>query len=126
MSTKWIKVVFYVAAIYDLVLGVASLLAAPQIFRMAHVTPPNHMGYVQFPALLVVMFGIMFLRIAADPAGRIELIHYAMGLKAAYCGVVFWYEIIGSVPSLWIPWAWVDLGFFILFFLAWRSLRARK
>jgi hypothetical protein len=93
---------------------------------MAHVTPPNHMGYVAFPALLVVIFGVMFLRIAADPAGRVELIHYGMGLKAAYCGVVFWYDIIGSVPSLWIPFAWADLLFFILFFFAWRSLRAKK
>jgi hypothetical protein len=67
----------------------------------------------------------MFLRIAADPVRRIELIHYGMGLKAAYCGVVFWFDLIGSVPGLWIPFAWADLVFFVLFFFAWRSL-ARK
>ncbi len=125
MSTKWIKVLFIVAAIYDLSLGIASIVAAPQIFRWAHVTPPNHWGYVYFPALLVVMFGVMFLRIAADPVGRLELIHYGMGLKASYCGVVFWYMIIGSVPTLWIPFAWADLALFILFFLAWKKLRPK-
>lgn len=125
MSIKWIKIVFVVAGIYDLVLGFASVVAAPQIFRFAGVTPPNHWGYVYFPALLVVMFGIMFLRIAAEPVRRIELIHYGMGLKAAYCGVVFLFEITGSVPGLWIPFAYADLVFFVLFFFAWRSL-ARK
>jgi len=125
MSTKWIKVLFVIAGIYDLVLGVLSLVAAPQIFRMAGVAPPNHWGYIYFPALLVVIFGIMFLRIAANPVGRIELIHYGMGLKAAYCGVVFWFQIIATVPRMWIPFAWIDLVFFALFFFAWKSL-ARK
>ncbi|MGA2907297.1 MAG: hypothetical protein ABSE36_06320 [Terracidiphilus sp.] len=122
MSTKWIKFLFVVAGIYDLVFGFASVIAAPQIFRIAGVTPPNHWGYVYFPALLVIIFGIMFLRIAADPAGRLELIHYGMGLKAAYCGVVFWFDLLGNVPRLWIPFAWADLVFFVLFFFAWRAL----
>jgi hypothetical protein len=126
MSTKWIKVLFIVAGIYDLLLGFASVVAAPQIFRAAGVAPPNHWGYVYFPALLVIIFGVMFLRIAADPARRFELIHYGMGLKAAYCGVVFWFEIIGTVPGLWIPFAWADLVFFILFFWAWRSLTPKS
>jgi len=126
MSTKWIKILFVVAGIYDLLLGFASVVAAPQIFRLAGVTPHNHWGSVYFPALLVVMFGVMFLRIAADPVRRIELIHYGMGLKAAYCGVVFWFEIIGSVPGLWIPFAWTDFVFCVLFFWAWRSLTPKS
>jgi hypothetical protein len=126
MSIKWIKILFMAAAVYDLLLGAASIVAAPQIFRAFQVTPPNHWGYVYFPALLIVIFGIMFLRIAADPIGRIELIHYGMALKAAYCGVVFWFNFIGGVPRLWIPFAWADLVFFLLFFLAWKSLRAKS
>jgi len=125
MSTKLIKIVFVIAAIYDLVLGFASLVAGPQLFRLFNVTPPNHWGYIEFPALLIVIFGIMFLRIAADPVGRVELIHYAMALKAAYCGVVFWSDIIGSIPKVWAIFAWVDLVFFVLFFMAWRSLRPK-
>ena len=121
MSTKWIKPLFVVAGVYDIVLGAASLVAPGPIFRAAGVTPPNHFGYVQFPALLVIIFGVMFLRIAADPAARREQILYGMGLKASYFGVVFWYQLNGSVPSLWIPWAWTDLAFFVLFYLAWRA-----
>jgi hypothetical protein len=122
MSTKWIKALFVVAGIFDTVLGAVSLVASAPIFRAAGVTPPNHFGYIQFPALLVIIFGIMFFRIAANPVARRELIPYGMALKASYFGVVFWYQLTSGVPSLWIPWAWVDLAFFILFFLAWRSL----
>jgi hypothetical protein len=46
-----------------------------------------------------------------------------MGLKASYFGVVFWYELHGGVPMLWIPWAWADLAFFLFFLAAWKNLR---
>lgn len=126
MSIKWIKTLFIVAAAYDIVLSAVAIVGSPQIYRALGVTPPNHWGYVQFPALLVLVFGIMFQRIAADPVGRLELIHYGMGLKAAYCGVVFWYQIIGNVPKMWIPFAWADLIFFVLFFFAWKSLTRKS
>ncbi|MGO9338559.1 MAG: hypothetical protein ACLPY1_13745 [Terracidiphilus sp.] len=92
-------------------------------FQFAGVTPPNHIGYIQFPALLLILFGIMFLSIARDPSGRREWIPFGMGLKFAYFGVVFWHELHGGVPMLWIPWAWADLAFFFLFLAAWRHLR---
>jgi hypothetical protein len=123
MSAKWIKLLFIASGIYDVLLGVVALFFGAQIFRLAGVTLPNHMGYVQFPALLVILFGIMFLLIARDPYGRREWILLGMGLKASYFGLVFWHELFGEIPRLWIPWAWVDLAFFLLFFAAWRNLR---
>jgi hypothetical protein len=83
------------------------------------------MGYVQFPALLLILFGIMFLCIAGDPHRRYDWIPFGMGLKASYCGLVFWYQLHGGIPLLWIPWAWADLAFLLLFFAAWRNLRIR-
>jgi hypothetical protein len=123
MPIKWIKILFVVSGLYDALLGVGFLLFGAEIFRQAGVTPPNHMGYVQFPAFLLILFGIMFLRIGADPQSRRELILYGIGLKASYCGLVFWYQLHGGIPSLWIPWAWADLTFLLLFFASWRSLR---
>lgn len=122
MSMKWIKAVFVISGIYDVFFGVIAFLAPAQLFRYAGVTPPNHYGYVQFPALLILIFGVMFFRIAADPVGRREQMLYGMALKASYCGVVFGYQFTGGIPALWIPWAWADLGFLVLFFLAWRAL----
>lgn len=119
---KWIKVVFVLSGIYDAALGATFLFFAGEVFAQTHVTPPNHLGYVQFPALLLILFGIVFLRIAADPVRCREWILYGMGLKFSYFSVTFWYMLHGGVPMLWIPWAWADLAFFTLFFAAWRKL----
>ena len=118
MSTNWRKWLFYVAALYDGILGVAFLFVWPWVFRLFEVTPPNHGGYVQFPAFLLIIFGFMFLRIAQDPIAHRDLIPYGIGLKAAYSGLVFWYQFSGGVPFMWIPFAWVDLVFLLLFVLA--------
>jgi len=123
MSIKWIKLLFIISGIYDAFLGAAFLLFGEAVFRWVEVTPPNHMGYVQFPALLLILFGIMFLMIAKDPQGRREWIPFGMGLKISYCGVVFWYQFHGGIPMIWIPWAWADLCFLLLFITAWWSLR---
>lgn len=121
MSILWIRIVLIASGIYDGLLGLVFFFVPATVFRVAGVTPPNHFGYVQFPALLLLIFGVMFLRIAADPVARREQILYGMALKASYFGVVFWYQLHGGIPSLWIPWAWADVAFFILFFAAWRS-----
>jgi hypothetical protein len=125
MSTKWIRPLFLFSGLYDAILGIAFVPFGAEVFRRAGVTPPNHMGYVAFPALLLIVFGVMFLRIAADPVRRRELIPYGMGLKLSYCSVVFWYQLHGGIPSLWVPFAWADIVFLLLFFAAWRSLPER-
>lgn len=122
MPMGMIRAVFWISGIYDGLLGLAFLLAPAQLFRMTGVTPPNHYGYVQFPALLLILFGAMFVSIAADPVKRREQILYGMGLKASYAGVVFAYQMNGGIPWLWIPWAWLDLAFLVLFLLAWRMV----
>ena len=122
MSIRWIKLLLLVCGIYDLLLGAVVAIAPAAFFRIAGVTPPNHYGYVQFPALLLIIFGAMFLRAAADPVRRRDVIVYGMALKASYSGLVFWYELHGGVPALWIPWAWADLAFLLLFLVAWRTV----
>ena len=66
-------------------------------------------------ALILLMFAWLFLSIARNPIANRHLIRYGIWLKASYCGVVFWYEITTGVPDMWIPWAWADLVFLILF-----------
>lgn len=121
MTGDWRKTLFYISALYDGILGVAFVFFWPQVYSYFGVTPPNHGGYVQFPALLLVLFGVMFLRIARDPEANRDLIDYGIGLKVAYCGLVFWYQLTAGVPSMWIPFAWLDLGFLALYVIARRS-----
>jgi hypothetical protein len=126
MSPRWMKPLFAVAALYDGCLGLAFFFFGDRIFQAFRVTPPNHPGYIKFPALLLVIFGLMFLQIARDPAGRRELIVYGICLKAAFSGLVFWYQATRGVPGMWIPWAWADLVFLVLFALALRPARAER
>ncbi len=117
----WIGSLFVVAALYDGVLGLAFLGWHAGIFEFYAVAPPNHPAYVQFPALLLVLFAIMFLRIASDPPRFRELMLYGVGLKASYSGLAFWYQATQGIPTMWLPWAWADLIFLILFVVAWRT-----
>lgn len=123
MQTKWIRVLFVVAGIYESVLGLAFLAFPTWVFSLHHVEPPNHLAYIQFPALLLLVFSVMFFRIAANPVARRELILYGCGLKISYCSMTFWYQVTHGIPSMWIPWAWADLAFLVLFVLARQCLR---
>ena len=80
MKPTWIKIVFYSTGIYDVLLGVYFFFFGNSVFDMFSVTRPNHAGYIQFPALLLVIFGFLFLRIARDPSKYRELMWYGMGL----------------------------------------------
>jgi len=121
MKATWIKPMFFVAGLYDGLLGIAFLLFPMAIFEAYNVTPPNHVGYVQFPALLLLIFSAMFFRIASDPVRQRELIPYGIAFKLAYSGTVFGHQLAGGVPFMWIPWAWADLGFLLLFIAAWNK-----
>jgi hypothetical protein len=118
---SWIKPLFIIAGFYDAVVAIAFLCFAGPLFKWFGVIPPNHLGYVKFPALLLLIFAAMFFRIAGDPVKNRDLIPYGIALKIAYCGTVFWYQLTQGVPSMWIPWAWADLAFLVLFVIAWKS-----
>ncbi len=122
MNTNWIRPLFLVAALYDGILGLIFLVSHESIFAFFEVTPPNHPAYVKFPALLLVIFSIMFLQVASDPVRNRGLILYGIGLKASYTGLAFWYQITMGIPSMWLPWAWFDLVFLGAFAFAYVSI----
>ncbi len=123
MKNTWIRGLFIVAGLYDGILGLAFWLFGPALFDAFNVTPPNHFGYVQFPAMLLVIFGAMFFQVARNPAAHRSLILYGIALKCAYSGIVFYYDFKTGIPHMWIPWAWADIVFLILFIVAWMHLR---
>jgi hypothetical protein len=119
---KLIGTLFWIAAAYDGVLGLAFLVAGPRIFGALAVTPPNHWGYLHFPAALLIVFAIMFVAIARRPALNRNLIPYGMLLKVSYCSVVAWHWIVADIPAMWKPFLFLDLGFLVLFGWAWSAL----
>lgn len=119
-----VRVLFAIAAAYDGLLGLAFLFAGPQIFGWCGVTPPNHWGYVQFPAGLLVTFGLMFLAVARQPLDNRNLIPYGILLKVCFVGTVGWYWLSGGVPAMWKPFAVIDSVFALLFVWAWVRTKA--
>ena len=113
---------FVVSAIYDGLLGLAFLLASGSIFRWFGVTPPNHPGYIHFPAALLVVFALMFLAIAMNPVKNRNLIPYGILLKVSYCGVVLFHWCGNGIPAMWKPFCVADFVFLILYAWAWRVI----
>ena len=122
MNAAWLKPFFVVSGLYDGILGIVFLLFWAAVYQHFGVTPPNHPAYVQFPALLLLIFAAMFFRIARDPLANRDLILYGIALKVAYSGTAFWYYFAEGIPAMWLPFAWTDLVFLVLFIVAWKSL----
>jgi hypothetical protein len=119
-----ISLLFVSAAVYDGVLGCAFLFYGNALFQRFEVTPPNHLGYLHFPAALLIVFSLMFCAIARDPAGNRNLLPYAMLLKISYCGVVLFHWFSAGIPDMWKPFFFFDLLFLLLF--VWSAVALRE
>ena len=126
MNSNWTKPLFLIAGLYDGLLGLIFFFGHEQVFAFFEVTPPNHPAYIKFPALLLVVFGIMFVQIATDPVRFRMLIPYGIALKASYAGLAFWYQLTMGIPFMWVPWAWFDFAFLVAFAIAYRALSPNR
>jgi hypothetical protein len=122
MNGRMVGPLFYLAALYDGVLGVAFVVNPGSVYTAFGVTPPNHWGYVQFPAALLLVFALMYLAVARNPEGNRNLIPYGIMLKVAYCAVVFGYWFTTDLPGMWKPFAVIDLVFLGLFIWAYVGI----
>ena len=120
-----IQPLFVIAALYDAILGIAFLVVPSRVFAWMDLEPPNHLGYVQFPAALLIVFGIMFAAIAKDPHRNRNLITYGILLKLCYCGVVLFHWVGAGVPFIWKPFFFADIVFGAAFVWAWNALSAK-
>jgi hypothetical protein len=122
----WIKILFYIAAVYDFVIGSAFLIAGERIFDATGVPQPNHWGYIQFGSLLLMVFGLMFVTVAINPGRNRNLIPFGILLKASYSGLVGYYWSRTGVPWLFKPFFVIDLVMLVLFVIAYFSIRTRR
>ncbi len=111
--------VFAISAVYDGALGLGFLLLPEAIFTRFAVTPPNHWGYVQFAAAMLVVFALMFVQVARNPRANRNLMPYGILLKLAYSGVVLAYWLGPDLPDMWKPFAVADSVFAVLFVWVW-------
>ena len=119
---KGAKTFLTICAFYNVLLGVLFALFPAAILRRFGAEPPSPLGYLQFSALLLIIFGVIFLRTAKDPAAHRELIVYGMARCAALFVLVFFCVIHNHIRIFWISLAWVDLVLFLALWLLWRRL----
>ena len=124
MNITVIRALFYLSAAYDGALGLAFIFAPAAIYTLFNVPPPNHLGYVQFPAAMLMIFAVMFLSVARNPAANKSLIPYGILLKVAFCGVSGAYWGLGNLPAMWQPFFVCDMIFMFLYVLVYRQLTA--
>jgi len=113
---------FAVAAAYDGAIGLALLFAMASVLGWFGVALPNHPGYLQFPAALMLVFAAMFVQVARDPFRNRILIPYGILLKVSYCAVAFFHWFAGELPSVWKLLAVIDLVFLPLLVWAYSDL----
>lgn len=106
---KLLSTLFYGSAIYDGVLGLLFLCAPGMVFNWFHVCPPNHPGYVQFPAALLIIFALIFCSLGKNPNQK-ELIAYGILLKLSYSGLTLMYWLQGTLPGMWKPFTICDIA----------------
>ena len=123
MSLSFVRLLFAVVGVYDFAIGLAFLVAGPQLFDAFGVPPVNHWGYVQFASLLLIIFGTMFFALAFDPVANRNLMLYGMMLKLGYTALVIYYWVAGDCPLMFKPFAVIDGIMFVLFLLAYAKRR---
>ena len=123
MIARWVRPLFGLAALYDVTLGLLFFFAFGPIYAACLIALPNHNAYVQLPAALTVIFGIGFAMVALDPERNRDIIRLGILMKLAFSLIVLSYAIRDAIPFMWVPLAWIDLGFAIAFIAADRAVR---
>ncbi len=126
MSVQIIRALFYLSAAYDGSLAIIFIFAPAVPFQYFAVPPPDHWAYVQFPAAVLLIFAVMFLDIARDPKGNVNLIPYGILLKVAYCGVSGAYWYLSQLPGMWQLFFVCDLLMMIAYLIVYRQLTATR
>lgn len=122
MNVTLIRAIFYLSAAYDGAIALAFIFAPTFVYEFFKVPPPNHLGYVHFPAALLLIFAVMFLAIARKPIENRNLIPYGILLKIAYCGVASAYWYLGNLPWMWQPFAVCDFIMLITYLWAYNRV----
>ena len=126
MGLPQIRLIFAIASAYDVLIGLVFLCAGPALFDWAKIPPPNHWGYIQFAALMLIVFGLMFAAVAVDPVSQRNLIRYGLLLKLCYCGMVGYYWVTDDVPWLFKPFVVIDAVMYGLFLASYLHLGKQK
>lgn len=94
--TTW-RTFFYVAALYDLVLGAAFFVAYGPIWELLGLELPNNISYIHLTAAFVFVQGLGYWIVARDPKGNRGIVLMGIAYKFAFAALAFYYLAIGEL-----------------------------
>lgn len=118
---RW-RLFFLVAATYDIVLGMVFFFFGMAMFDWLGMAYPPHASWFQLSAVFVVVQGISYAFVWADPLGNLGLVRVGVLYKAGYAGLAAYYLVTDQIPAMFFAWFGLfDLVFLIGFvwFLRW-------
>ena len=112
------KVLFLIAAIYDLVLGIIFTFFYKFTFSLLGIPIPTYPGYISLIGVFLIVLGVAYYFIyRGDLVRNLDLIRVGTFYKFAYIAVVLYYWIFATIPHIIFVALFVvaDLIFLILF-----------
>lgn len=114
---------FAVAAVYDMLLGLAFFFVWKSVFDTIGMTLPPHVSYIQLPAVFVFVQGLGYAIVASDPLRNLGLVLIGIIYKGGYAALAAYYLLTDQIPAMFFAWFGLfDFLFligFVLFF--WRA-----
>jgi hypothetical protein len=115
--TNW-RTFFLVAAIYDIVLGVAFFFLYDPLFSALGIELPNNASYIHLTAAFVFTQGLGYWFVYQDPTANLGIVKLGLVYKAIFSGLAFYYLAIGQLlHPVFVVFGVADLLFLIGFWL---------
>jgi hypothetical protein len=126
VPTTW-RTFFLVAGVYDVLLGLAFLLAGETILTAVGMTLPPHIAYIQLAAIFVAVQGLSYLLAYRDAWSNLGIIWVGVVYKASYATLAVYYLVTGQLPSIFfVPWAICDVAFMVGFLVFLRAAMDKR
>jgi len=120
----WIPLLFTFVGCVEFVVGLSFIFLPNQIFALSQIAPIARLEYIQFPALLIMVFGWMMWNVAARPKENANLIPYISLFKVAFIGVVLFTWLTAGASPLWVIFTLFDIAYLIGFIFAYRVIKS--
>lgn len=118
MREGYYKNLYFVGALYDIILGFGFLLFYKIIYDVLGMNLPPNPAYLSMCAMFVGVYGILLFMIHQDPKNNRKMITYASLVKFGFVIVVLYYWLFIGADYVDMPYrilAGTDLIFGILF-----------
>lgn len=126
-NKKFYKIVFAIAAAYDLILGLAFFFFYKSTYAMFEIELPETEAYLQLAAAFVFAQGILYYFVYRNLRRNVDIVKVAIAYKIAYAWVALYNWATGELPhEIFAVFGLIDIvfiAFFILFLTDYKRIK---